>query len=311
MSPRRWSMAPAVVDATTDQRRRMALASLTCAATKTLLAIRCAVPGRAIPTNKICVDDQVRLRDVVAAWAEGVMKSKDGEIPAAARVMGSKVKALDLDATLRALRPQLPVRDGRLTILVVWPDQTPEPAVGAPKPASQTAANPRPALGSAADAQSAGPAKDQSAAAKDRAQEKAAVARQKAQERAQREKQRQKALAKKEKQRLRERAKKEKRASKEKAKKARTREEARRAKEDAREADRRERAEARAKRKAAKEEAAAESGGGKEGRAAGTDGRKGCSSSGSSGSSSDSSGSSDCEDAPAISRFLSDISGGE
>mmetsp|Transcript_125575 Transcript_125575/g.390944 ORF Transcript_125575/g.390944 Transcript_125575/m.390944 type:complete len:172 (+) Transcript_125575:85-600(+) len=122
-------MAPATVDAAVEHKRRHASASMSSATSKTLLAVHCSIPGRVIPTNRICVDDKVRLKDVVSAWAVGVMKSQGGRLPAEARVVGNHVAALDLDSTLRVLRPQLPVRDGRLTIVVQWPAPQQQPTL--------------------------------------------------------------------------------------------------------------------------------------------------------------------------------------
>mmetsp|Transcript_29012 Transcript_29012/g.67503 ORF Transcript_29012/g.67503 Transcript_29012/m.67503 type:complete len:193 (-) Transcript_29012:247-825(-) len=117
--PSKSSRAATAAATEAHQRRKVANLSLSSAATKILLAICSSVPGRAIPTTKICVDDRVRLRDVLAAWVAGVMK--DVQIPAAMRAVGRNANDLDLDSTLRILRPQLPVRDGRLTVSVIWP----------------------------------------------------------------------------------------------------------------------------------------------------------------------------------------------
>jgi len=92
---------------------------------KTVLAICCVVPGRTLPTTRICVDNRIRLRDVLSAWAEGVMKVPGGLIPAGARVVGtsSATTNLDIDASLKTLRPLLPVKDGGLTVSVFWPEE--------------------------------------------------------------------------------------------------------------------------------------------------------------------------------------------
>jgi len=92
---------------------------------KTVLAICCVVPGRTLPTTRICVDNRVRLRDVLSAWAEGVMKVPGGHIPCGARVVGtsSATTNLDIDASLKTLRPLLPVKDGGLTVSVFWPEE--------------------------------------------------------------------------------------------------------------------------------------------------------------------------------------------
>lgn len=88
----------------------------------TLIAVRCSSPGRVCPTTKVCVNEKVQLRFVLSAWASGVMKSS--ELPEDIKVFGRDVtKCLDLDATFLTLRPLLPVKEGRLTISVVWPQE--------------------------------------------------------------------------------------------------------------------------------------------------------------------------------------------
>merc|ERR1712066_43451 len=98
------------------------------------------------PTTKICVKENLQLRDVLSAWAGGVMKCS--ELPPDIKAFGTDVtKCLDLDATFHTLRPLLPVRGGRLTILVVWPEKLlgelaqPAPKSNvSPKPSAQIAA---------------------------------------------------------------------------------------------------------------------------------------------------------------------------
>eukprot|EP00419_Tripos_fusus_P028051 CAMPEP_0172708068 /NCGR_PEP_ID=MMETSP1074-20121228/50338_1 /TAXON_ID=2916 /ORGANISM="Ceratium fusus, Strain PA161109" /LENGTH=265 /DNA_ID=CAMNT_0013530957 /DNA_START=137 /DNA_END=931 /DNA_ORIENTATION=- len=92
---------------------------------KTVLAVHCIVPGRTLPTTRFCVDNRVRLRDVLSAWAEGVMKVRGGHIPSGARVVGTNhtTRNLDIDASLKTLRPSLPVKDGGLTVSVFWPEE--------------------------------------------------------------------------------------------------------------------------------------------------------------------------------------------
>mmetsp|Transcript_58455 Transcript_58455/g.161757 ORF Transcript_58455/g.161757 Transcript_58455/m.161757 type:complete len:195 (-) Transcript_58455:402-986(-) len=178
-------MANTIGDAGADPRRKVALSVLCCGGTKTLLAICCSVPGRVIPTTKICVDDKVRLRDVLAAWAEGVMKSQDGEIPDGARVFGSSATSLDLDATLRALRPQLPVRDGRLTVSVVWPKKVAQlPGDSTVKSANSAVSNPKlPPSSGTMDLKGGGQAKEYLEKAHEKAKLKAALAKQKLKDR--------------------------------------------------------------------------------------------------------------------------------
>mmetsp|Transcript_83262 Transcript_83262/g.269357 ORF Transcript_83262/g.269357 Transcript_83262/m.269357 type:complete len:302 (-) Transcript_83262:322-1227(-) len=299
-------MAAAVSVAATEQKRKSALSSLSCAATKTLLAICCSVPGRVIPTTKICVDDKVRLRDVLAAWAEGVMKVQDGEIPAATRVLGtSSASSLNLDATLRSLRSQLPVRDGRLTVSVLWPpEQKLAPADGAQRSLGQAAGSPKPASGGAADPRAGAQLREQlekmKERQKDKAREKAKIVKQKAKDKARQERKKEKEKAKKEKKKL-----------KEQAKRAKAKEDAVKAKEEAK----KERAEARAKRKAEGKENEAKNSPSKQSKTKGENGEGGGRSSSSSGSSSSSdsasSSESDNECAGSISRFLCESSGSE
>lgn len=71
------------------------------------------------------MDNRVRLRDVLSAWAEGVMKVKGGQIPVGTRVVGTSSARtnLDIDAPLKTLRPLLPVKDGGLTVSIFWPEE--------------------------------------------------------------------------------------------------------------------------------------------------------------------------------------------
>mmetsp|Transcript_70473 Transcript_70473/g.199870 ORF Transcript_70473/g.199870 Transcript_70473/m.199870 type:complete len:277 (-) Transcript_70473:69-899(-) len=186
---------------------------------KILLAIRCTTPGRVIPIAKICVDDKVRLRDVLSAWAEGAMKSKDGEIPDGVQVKGSFSGAgLDLDAALRMLRPMLPVREGRLTVSVVWPKvEDVAPPAASPKTGGggleRTPSREVLERGRSRELLEKAKSKPQPAKSKESAQAKAT------RKKAEKERQKRKDKQKKEKKKLKAETKKDKKAEKKKKKK--------------------------------------------------------------------------------------------
>ncbi|CAE8598054.1 unnamed protein product [Polarella glacialis] len=110
---------------------------------KIFLGIACKVPGRVVPTTGICVDDKVRIGDILRCWAANILKEQGGHLPMAARVTGaSNTDVLDLDATLQQIRRKLPVKDGRLTLSVTLPAQAFNvPLVTAPKPVPRPVAS--------------------------------------------------------------------------------------------------------------------------------------------------------------------------
>lgn len=85
-------------------------------ARKIMLSIQCVVPGQTIPTQGICVKDNVILGSVLNAWATGLLGC---DLPKDACVFSSlSNNALDVRQPLHLLRNKLPVRGGRLMVSV-------------------------------------------------------------------------------------------------------------------------------------------------------------------------------------------------
>lgn len=88
---------------------------------KSSLSIEASVRG-SLKVWNVDVPSNVALRDVVSSWA-GAMQQQVGL--EAAHVTGrSGGPALNLDSKIVALRPQLPIRGGRLGLVVSMPSQT-------------------------------------------------------------------------------------------------------------------------------------------------------------------------------------------
>lgn len=153
-----------------------ASASAPAAGGKMLLAIRCSCPGRPLQITKLCVNDRMRLRDVLAGWASSVMNAEAGLLPSGTRVTGAANKPIEQDTTLQALRAVLPVREGRLTVSVEWPFLQQAPAPDSARKAGKTnGAVPSP--GNSARAKASGSAVPQAkkqATSKSKKEEKAA-----------------------------------------------------------------------------------------------------------------------------------------
>mmetsp|Transcript_24228 Transcript_24228/g.76499 ORF Transcript_24228/g.76499 Transcript_24228/m.76499 type:complete len:674 (-) Transcript_24228:195-2216(-) len=108
----------------TGSRLRRALSD--CARTA-MLSVGASVAGRQLPVWNINVPANARLRQVLTGWAVTVLQLHERAIPPAAHVTGKSGRpSLDLDATLLALRPELPVKGGRLCLTVSWPEASPE-----------------------------------------------------------------------------------------------------------------------------------------------------------------------------------------
>jgi len=108
--------------ATSENIRRLARAS---GNSKMLIAIRCISKGSmGTGTYKFMIDERAQLRDVIHGWADNVMKAAG--IPHDIRVLGNAGE-LDMTRSLQAVRKSLPIRDGRPTVTVVWPEP-PQPA---------------------------------------------------------------------------------------------------------------------------------------------------------------------------------------
>mmetsp|Transcript_42005 Transcript_42005/g.97244 ORF Transcript_42005/g.97244 Transcript_42005/m.97244 type:complete len:720 (-) Transcript_42005:54-2213(-) len=112
------------------------------AESKAMLAVGACAACRTFPVWNVDVPSTVRLRDVLLGWAIAVLRACDRSIPPAAFVVG-KVggPALDLNATILTLRPQLSVKGGRLCLTVSWP--LPEPTEAAGKRHERAACVPR------------------------------------------------------------------------------------------------------------------------------------------------------------------------
>jgi len=83
---------------------------------KILLAINCKVAGKTIPSQGICVKDDIILGSVLNAWSTGILGC---DLPLEARVFASSERdALNLREPLHLMRKKLPARGGRLMVTV-------------------------------------------------------------------------------------------------------------------------------------------------------------------------------------------------
>lgn len=74
-----------------------------------------------VPDTRICVEERVKLRDVLRAWASGAMKWTEPLLPAGLKVVGSTGADLDVEGSIGSLRRFLPARRGALIVPVRWP----------------------------------------------------------------------------------------------------------------------------------------------------------------------------------------------
>lgn len=86
---------------------------------KSMLTIEAFVSGVRRVWN-VDVPSDVALRDVVSSWAE---QQGEGFLEAAHVAGRSGGPALNLDSKILALRPQLPIRNGRLSLMISWPGE--------------------------------------------------------------------------------------------------------------------------------------------------------------------------------------------
>jgi len=113
---------PAEARAQLRRRGRLSRALSGCAG-KAMLAVGASVAGRQLPVWNVDVPASARLRQVLTGWAVAILRLREEGIPSAAHVTGKLGSpSLDLDATVLALKPQLPVKRGRLCITVSWPE---------------------------------------------------------------------------------------------------------------------------------------------------------------------------------------------
>jgi len=83
---------------------------------KILLFIGCKVQGKVIPSQGICVKDDIILGSVLNAWATGLLGC---DLPQEARVFASSERdSLDLREPLHLIRKKLPAIGGRLMVTV-------------------------------------------------------------------------------------------------------------------------------------------------------------------------------------------------
>lgn len=97
---------------------------------KSMLAIDASLSGRSLPVWNVDVPSDVVLRHVLVKWAQAILQLQDVNVPEAAWAAGKHGgPALNLDSRIVNLRPQLPVKGGRLSLVVWWPaERCPQPA---------------------------------------------------------------------------------------------------------------------------------------------------------------------------------------
>mmetsp|Transcript_120570 Transcript_120570/g.240065 ORF Transcript_120570/g.240065 Transcript_120570/m.240065 type:complete len:725 (-) Transcript_120570:209-2383(-) len=88
---------------------------------KSMLTIEASVRG-SLKVWNVDVPSNVALRDVVSSWA-GATQQQEGGLEAAHVAGRSGGPALNLDSKIVALRPQLPIRGGRLGLVVSLPER--------------------------------------------------------------------------------------------------------------------------------------------------------------------------------------------
>jgi len=100
------------------------------------IAVNATMPGRLLPVWRIGVDGNARLLEVVRGWAKNVLQKDFLVLPPGASVTGRfGDPALDLNATIQTIKPQLPISGGRPTVNVKWPaDAGPVLAPGKAQP---------------------------------------------------------------------------------------------------------------------------------------------------------------------------------
>lgn len=89
------------------------------ASRRMLLAIRCVQRGKCDSATRLCMDERVKLKDVLAAWCGSVMQVPGG-LPPESQVLGVGGPP-DLGGSLASNRHHMPMKDGRPTLTVTWP----------------------------------------------------------------------------------------------------------------------------------------------------------------------------------------------
>merc|ERR1712203_299065 len=82
-----------------------------------------------MPIHRWDVDARVQLKSLLVSWAQSVLKKQVTKIPPGVRVLGAHQEPiLDFNATLGDLRRKFPLKQGRLTIQLLWPNDVEDPA---------------------------------------------------------------------------------------------------------------------------------------------------------------------------------------
>merc|ERR1712217_662530 len=103
---------------------------------KMMLAVCGVIPGdkRHMPIHRWDVDARVQLKSLLVSWAQSVFKKQVTKIPDGVRVLGAhQEQILDFNATLGELRRKFPLKQGRLTVQLLWPNDVEDPAEAAAK----------------------------------------------------------------------------------------------------------------------------------------------------------------------------------
>merc|ERR1712039_601847 len=89
------------------------------------------IPGdkRHMPIHRWDVDARVQLKSLLVSWAQSVLKKQVTKIPPGVRVLGAHQEPiLDFNATLGDLKRKFPLKQGRLTVQLLWPNDVEDPA---------------------------------------------------------------------------------------------------------------------------------------------------------------------------------------
>lgn len=103
---------------------------------KMMLAVHGVIPGdkRHMPIHKWDVGSKVQLKSLLVSWAQSVLKKQVTKIPDGVRVLGAhQEQIVDFNLTLGELRRKFPLKQGRLTIQLLWPNDMEDPAEVAAK----------------------------------------------------------------------------------------------------------------------------------------------------------------------------------
>merc|ERR1712151_313426 len=103
---------------------------------KIMLAVHGVIPGdkRHMPIHNWDVNPRVKLQSLLVSWAQSVLKKQVTKVPNGVRVLGAHPEQItEFNETLGDLRWKFPLKQGRLTIKLLWPNDEEDPAEVAAK----------------------------------------------------------------------------------------------------------------------------------------------------------------------------------